>query len=405
MELEIRQAKPEEMEEFNHSVRTAFSLPAEFTVNMPPEWTLCAFADNKMVTSYAVWPLTMQFTDVSVSVAGVTMVGTLPINRRRGYLHKITAVHFNILHERGEQSIAALFATMAAIYQRYGYAVVSTKHSYTVEPRYLQFSYSQSVTGDLQYVDDKEHELLIELYHRFAANRTGYMRRNDKFEVAPGAPFTVTTFPQQSGLLHRVVYREAGEPLGYVIYSVRNIRTEGPPRLSIQRLDIRDLVWLNASAYRAIWDHLANMDLVNEIAWERVPPDDPLPHMLLEPKMLNTRAGDGLLARIIDVEKALAERHYSGEGVLTFEIIDELCPWNKGRWKMETSAAGTHISRTNEEPQLVMPISTLAMLVFNQISATEAARMARLDINDHNALSLWDRVMKTIHRPFCADLF
>lgn len=405
MEPEIRQARPEEMEEFNHLVRTAFALPEELTVNMPPEWTLCAFVDNKMVTSYAVWPLTMQFTDVSVSVAGVTMIGTLPINRRRGYLRKITETHFNLLHERGEQSIAALFATIAAIYHRYGYGVVSTKHSYTVEPRYLQFSYPQSVPGDLQYVDEKEHGLLIEMYHRFAANRTGYLQRNNKFEVAPGVPFTVFTFPQPSGLLHRVVYQEAGEPLGYVIYSVRNMREEGPSHLSGQRLDIRDLVWLNAPAYRAIWDHLANMDLVTQTVWERVPIDDPLPHMLLEPRMLNTRASDNLLARIIDVEKALPGRHYSEEGVLTFEIIDELCPWNKGKWRMETTSAGTHISRTSEEPQLVMPVSTLAMLVFNQISATEAARMARLDIHDHSALSLWDKVMRTAHRPFCADLF
>jgi len=405
MGLEIRQVRPEEMEQFNHTVRTAFAIPSESTISMPPERTFCAFVDNKMVTSYAVWPLTMQLTDVSVSVAGVTMVGTLPIHRRQGYLRKITAAHFSLLHERGEQSIAALFATMAAIYQRYGYAVVSTKHSYTVEPRYLQFSYEQSVPGDLQYVDDKEQELLIELYHRFVANRTGYLHRNTKFEVAPGAPFTVFNFPQSSGLRHRVVYREAGEPLGYVIYSVGSVREAGPPRLSGQRLDIRDLVWLSASAYRAIWDHLANMDLVTEIVWERVPPDDPLPHMLLEPRMLNTRAGDGFLARIIDVEKALPERRYSEEGVLIFEIIDKLCPWNNGRWRMETSAAGTHISHTNEEPQLVMPISTLAMLVFGQISATEAARMARLDINDHSALSLWDKVMSTTHRPFCADFF
>ena len=52
-----------------------------------------------------------------------------------------------------------------------------------------------------------------------------------------------------------------------------------------------------------------------------------------------------------------------------------------------------------------MPISTLAMLVFNQITASEAARMQRLDVTDHDALPVWDRVMRTIYRPACVDQF
>lgn len=403
MGLEIRPAKAEEMAEFNRVIRTAFASPPEHTVSMPVEWTLCAFIDGKLATSYAAWPLTMQFIDVSIPVAGVTMVGTLPIYRRRGYLRKITEAHFKLLHERGEPSIAALNASMAAIYQRYGYAVVSNRHAYIVEPRSLKFSHTLTITGDFQEVDDKEHGLLLDLYHRFVVQKVGYLHRSGALEVAPGAPFTPLTFPSSSGLVTSVVYREVGEPLGYVIYSVE--RDERPGRVMGQRLVIRDLVWLTASAYQAIWGYLANMDLVREINWGRVPPDDPLPHLLLEPRMLNMTSGDGLLARIIDVEKALSKRRYSEEGILTFEIIDELCPWNSGRWRMETSAAGTDINRTTEEPQLVMPISTLAMLVFGQISPTEAARMARLDILDDSALSLWDKVMRTPYRPFCADMF
>ena len=292
---------------------------------------------------------------------------------------------------------------MAAIYQRYGYAVVSTRNTYTVEPRYLQFSHTSATSGVFREASDSDMSLLLDLYHRFGAQRTGYLRRNEAMEIAPGAPFTVLTYPPSPGLLTKVVYWEAGEPLGYVIYSVD--RDDRPGRPMGQRLVIRDLVWLTASAYQAIWEYFANMDLVREIDWGRVPPDDPLPHLLLEPRTLNMTSGNGLLARIVDVERALPERRYSEEGILTFEIIDDLCPWNNGRWKMETSEAGTGISRTNEDPQLVMPVSTLAMLVFSQLSPAEAARMARLDVLDDGSLALWDRVMSTQYRPFCADMF
>jgi predicted acetyltransferase len=147
------------------------------------------------------------------------------------------------------------------------------------------------------------------------------------------------------------------------------------------------------------------MDLVGSVVWRHVPDDDPLPHLLLEPRMLRQTSGDGLLARIIDVEKALPQRRYDEDGILSFEIKDELCPWNEGRWKLEASTEGGSISRTDEEPQLTMPVSTLAMLMFGQISASEAARMARLDVGVDSALPLWDKVMRTKYRPACPDNF
>jgi predicted acetyltransferase len=209
--------------------------------------------------------------------------------------------------------------------------------------------------------------------------------------------------PPAGNWLLKVVYEEAGEPLGYVIYVLSPL--PGSPAGPRQRLTIRDLVWLSPSAYRAIWQHFAAMDLVNSIVWQWVPSDDPLPHLLKEPRMLRLTSQDGLLARIVDIERAFPKLRFLGEGSLTFETIDDLCPWNKGCWQLEASAEGTAISRTTKKPQLTMPISTLAMLVFGQISATEAARMGRLTVDDHNALPVWDKVMRASYRPFCADLF
>jgi len=210
--------------------------------------------------------------------------------------------------------------------------------------------------------------------------------------------------PPAGAQLHKIVYQEAGEPLGYVIYTVQPQQEPGPG--PGQRIAIRDFVWVTLSAYRAVWNYFANMDLVGSIVWGQVPSDDPLPHLLLEPRMLRRTSSDGLMGRIVDVERALPQRRYDEEGTLTFEIVDDdLCPWNRGRWKLETSTDKSSVSRTGEKPQLVMPISTLAMLLFGQISATEAARMERLDAGDGSALASWDRVMRTKYRPACADTF
>ena len=402
MTVEFRPATKEEMERFQYVAANVFvsTQNPDATLVMQPELTYCAFEDGKLATAYAEWPLTMRFNGNGAPIAGVTFVGTLPVYRRRGYLRKIMTDRFETLHEQGERAIAALYASRAAIYQRYGYAVVSTHGSYNVDPRDLQFSVPQDVPGTFREMVDDEFSVLVELYRHFRAERTGYIHRG-KAMWDYGVLMAPTT---RGGLLSKVIYWENGEPQGYLIYVL-----ESPPGGDAsgpnQRLTIRDLVWLTPAAYRAVWNYIANMDLVGNVVWSHVPDDDPLPHLLLEPRMLRKTSGDGLLGRIIDVEKALPQRHYDEEGVLTFEIKDDLCPWNQGWGKLEASTAGSSVGLTDEEPQLTMPVSTLAMLMFGQMSASEAARMARLDVSDGSALPLWDKVMRTKYRPACADTF
>jgi len=47
----------------------------------------------------------------------------------------------------------------------------------------------------------------------------------------------------------------------------------------------------------------------------------------------------------------------------------------------------------------------MAMLMFGQISTTEAARMGRLDVIKPEALPFWDKVMRTKYRPTCVTHF
>ena len=405
MKFEIRPAVKEEMEAFKHVAFTALVMspevmPPEIVHGINPDWTLCAFEKGKLATSYAAWPLMMQINGAPVPVAGITCVGTLPVYRGHGHLGQVISQHFKILHEKGEQPIAALYASRASIYQRFGFAVVSTRYTYHVDPGYLQFALPRpNLDGRFRELNDDEFPVLSELYGEFRAERHGYIKRGkESWLVAILKP------PATPGqFINKILYEENGKPTGYIIYTSEPLESAaGMPR---HRIHIRDLVWLTSSAYDAIWDYLSKMKLADHISWDRVPPDDPLPHLLLEPRMLNLTAMDGLLGRIVDIERALTKRTYNSEGTLTFEIQDDLCPWNNGRWQLETAGNQSRIRETTDNPDVTMPISTLAMLLFGQISATEAARMGRLDVRDTGELCTWDHVMHTKYRPFCADLF
>src|SRR5262245_3750631 len=136
--IEIRPARADEMDQFGliaaYAYAGAYGDGPDNVVsqNNRPEWTLCAFIDGRMATTYATIPLTMRANGRAVALGGVSAVGTLPEYRRRGLLRRITLQSFVDMRAHG-QSVAALWASQAAIYQRYGYALASAQVGYRID--------------------------------------------------------------------------------------------------------------------------------------------------------------------------------------------------------------------------------------------------------------------------------
>ena len=68
----------------------------------------------------------------AVPMAGVSTVGTEPEYRRKGLVRRIHTQAFADMRERG-QNVASLWASQAAIYQRYGYAMTTMQRSYAID--------------------------------------------------------------------------------------------------------------------------------------------------------------------------------------------------------------------------------------------------------------------------------
>jgi predicted acetyltransferase len=406
MTIQLRAIKEKERGAFRRLARRSLMLPpatgASAAVDaLPSENTLCAFEDGELAATYGWWPMTMRFNGMAAPAAGVTFVSTSPVHRRRGYLRRITGRHFEMLYKSAERPIAVLHASMAAVYHRYGYGVVSSQGAYSFHPRQLRFlplPGLENPPGRLRELGDDGFDRLKELYRRFCRERTGYLHRAKATWAAGSlAP------PPAGGELVRIVYEEDGILLGCLIYTAAPCAGE-PGRLG-QKIEIRDLLWLNARAYRELWRYLSNMDLAVEIEWHRVPPDDPLPHLVEEPRELNSRVRDGMMGRIVDAGQALSCRRYGADGKICFALTDPLCPWNEGAWGMEVSDGRAHLEKTDGECDVTIPADTLAMLFFGQISASRAAAMGRLEALAPEALSAWDAIFQTRHAPFCPDFF
>jgi predicted acetyltransferase len=407
MGVEYRRLRPDELRGRSYAGRLGFgdsTAAAEIERGLErtwlrPEWTLVAVEDGDFASQVTTAPFMMRWNGRDIGCGAVTAVSTLPTHRRRGHLRELMRRSFDAMREQ-DQPVAMLWASMAAIYQRFGYGLGYAPHLLGFDPRHLRFVDEIAVPGRTRMVKAGEaFPLLADVYERFAAPRTLMFRREEWWwrrrvlerGNPDAAPWLVT------------LYEEAGEPRGYVIYGIEqgDWTVPGPN----QTIHVHDFVWLTPAAHRALVRHLIGHDLVKEVRMGLLPADDPLFHHVQEPRLLGDRVEDGTWLRIVDLAAALEGRGYDGGGRLVFSFADDLCPWNAGDWELTVEGGAARLKPAGAEPDLRLTPRPLAMLADGSVDATTLARMGLIPAAEPRALRTADAIFHTAHAPYCADHF
>ena len=395
--VEVRSATAEEMPAVIAQASRQLGMSTDSFGGMSPEWTTCVFVDGEVATTYGAWPLQIRFNGPAVPIEGVTWVSTHPAHRRKGYLRAVVRKHFEEMRERRQAAIAALHPAWMAIYGRYGYASITTRTTYTVAPRDIQWRHPVEIPGRVREVDlETEFGLLVDVYRRYREERNALIHRGRAmWDAGP------TGKPPAGHRQVVLAYEEDGEPLGYVVYH-HGPGVEHDRAGASQYLQVTDYFAMTPAAHQALWTILGGYDNVAEIRRPNAGPDDPLPLMLVEPRMLNARTQDGIMARLVNVEDALPLRPYPVATELAFELVDGFCDWNDGRWRLQTSLSpgGGSVERHEGDVDLRLGVDTLAQLAFGRISATEAAAAGLVDrVRDESVLTRWDAAWRTAYPP------
>ena len=401
--FEFRTVNEDELEAFNGVVKYVFAnsspdpVPEEDALKA--EWTTAAFHKGKIVATSGGYPFVMRFNGKPISVDGVTAVGTEPGFRRRGLVREMVTRRLHAVHEHEEQSASILWASMGAIYQRFGYGLGSSQIQCKFDPRYTQFQFPSEVDGYVRIVTEEEGAPLIrKLYSQFIEERTLDLERDDDL-------WWKNYFGSKKRLSYCAIYFNANdEPEGFVAYNTSTYRPppDGGPD---QSLSVRDFIYLNIQAYRALWEFIREHDLVGKVEMN-VPVDEPAINMLLEPRAMRLALSDGIWLRIVDAAKALTQREYSLPGQVVLEIHnDRECPWNERRFQLETDGETTEVAETNKSPQLTISPNGLASLMSGNANLSELSRVGRADVADRSQVRYLDHMFSTKYRPFCRNGF
>ncbi|MDH6138696.1 MULTISPECIES: GNAT family N-acetyltransferase [Kitasatospora] len=310
--------------------------------------------------------------------AGVTMVGVLPTHRRRGVLTALMRHQLDEVHERGE-SLAVLTASEPAIYGRYGYGLATWKLGVTVERSRVRVERPEDDRIRLRLTDPAAASPACErLYGELVPLRPGMLARPPGWERMP---LLDPPGEREGHTPLQCVLAEDGADgtlLGFARYSTRMSWEHAGPSGDVR---VREVLASAPEARSALWAYLLDLDLTDTVVAANLPVDDPLLHLVSDPRRLRSQLSDALFVRLVEVGDALRSRHYAAPVDLVLEVADEFCPWNTGRWHLH--AAGPEkpaaCEPTEAPADLALPVRELGSAYLGGVSlaALAAAGLVR----------------------------
>jgi predicted acetyltransferase len=349
--------------------------------------SLAAFDGPDIVGTAAALTFRMTVPGDAAATAGVTSVGVLPSYRRRGILSSLMRRQLADIRDRGE-SIAALLASEATIYGRFGYAAATAELDLTIRRGEGAMSAPVAAPGQgppggaprLRAAEPRDAVAeLAKVFDSVLPTRPGMLARDDRWWDY------VLWDPEHrrsgTGPLRCVIAEDETGPLGYALFWVKADWEEAGLPSGV--LQVRELMATDPAAYSAIWNDLLTRDLVSEVRARVRPADEPLLYLLADRRRARPLVVDGLWVRLVRVDQALAQRRYACSVDVVIEVADDLFAENAGRWRLRApgpAAAGAAASpvsceRTSAPADLALPVQALgaAYLGGTRLSALAGA--------------------------------
>ncbi|TNE36792.1 MAG: GNAT family N-acetyltransferase [Alphaproteobacteria bacterium] len=368
-------------------------------IGLMPEQFFCAYDGDHLASTAGAFDFDLMMNGRIAKADGVTIVCTDPAYRRQGLVRKTMTQILHAAHERGVP-IAILWASMGAIYQRFGYGLATNWNAYAIAPKAITFRDKIPLDGCVRRIKNRDAALEIAgpLYDTSIKQSTLSIRRDT-------ARWNWLLPKDEKKARNFAAWFDAsGTPRGYLIYELEGkIDDDG----MYQILSVVDFIWSDMNACRGLWQYLADHDLGRTVKMNFRPDDDPVTTLLLEPRGLKRRVSDGIWLRVVDVDKALEARGYDMDGSLTLTIEkDDLCPWNEGTWSLTVKNGEAKAEKTAlAKGDITLAPQALATLISGYRNASQLSASEQITGAEGNKLRALDLLFSTRFRPNCTNMF
>jgi predicted acetyltransferase len=363
-----------------------------------PERSAGAFEGDSLVGTSATATFQVTVPGVLAPAAGLTSVSVIPTHRRRGVLNALMEHHLEEAHDHGEP-LSILWASEAAIYGRFGYGMATASCRFTIDRAHSRFARPHQMTGRTRVVDREEAlGAFPQIYEREQASHPGMIRWTPEW----WRYFLTHPIHQKDGTPTYVLHETAGVLDGYLIYKFKRAWDEGVPTGTVE---VEDLMANRPGAYADLWRYCLDLDLAAQVTGWHLRPDEPLLHLLSEPRRLRLSFGDGLWVRLIDVPASLAARRYAVGGRLTVAVRDAFRPTNEGLYELEGGPEGAQCRPASGEPDLALDAADLGAAYLGGTRLRTLQRAGRVVEEKPGAIARADAMFAWDPPPWSPHVF
>jgi predicted acetyltransferase len=407
----LRPATAEEWGPWLQAMSGAFGeTPTEPYLTTPPptaelDRSLGLFEGGQVLATSGLYSRTLTVPGGVVPCAGVTWVTVAPTVRRRGVLTEMMRRQLTELHEQEREPVAALWASEAPIYGRFGYAPAAYRGGLTGRTERLRLRPDIDLgTGQVALVDRETYQpaatAVYDAVRRFVP---GNLARDERWWDR-----RVRDLPDQrdgATALRFLLHTETdGTVTGYAAWRIKGTWNDDTGETD-GTLIVEEVRASSTSAYASLWKVLLSVDLVRTVKAPLASPDDPLRHLVTDGRALATRQIDALWVRLVDVGRALSARRYPAPIDFVFEVRDPFCEWNAGRWHLWGHPAGAFCDRTDRDPDIVLGIEELSAIYLGGVSLASLQAAGRVTEVSPGAVIQASTAFGWPVTPWCPDEF
>jgi predicted acetyltransferase len=361
---------------------------------LPASRALAAFDAGKPVALAGAYKFDLSVPGGQLPCAGVTWIGVLPTHRRRGILRDFMKHQLEDVREWGEP-IAALWASEAGIYGRFGYGQAAPNAH--MKSDCARFALREDGVGSIRLVDaEKALELFWPVYERVRAGRAGMISRDERWwkEHRLADP---ERWRRGASTKFFAAVEIDGRVEGYALYRVKDEWQDGFARGEVR---VIEALATSAAAEKVLWRFLHEIDLTVRVEAYYFDAGSPLPLLVRDPRALGVRVGDGHWLRLVDLDAALKARSYRPGESIVLEVTDELCPWNAGRYRV-----GDDAGRTEDTADLGIDVADLASAYLGGFDFHRLAHAGLVDERVEGAVEAATLLFRTDLPPYCPEVF
>ncbi len=402
MTIEIRPPAEEELRAAMEAAEAAFGDDVddedwEREQKILPPWrALAAYDGGRPVGLAAAYAFDLSIPGGQLPCAGVTWVGVLPSHRRRGILRDFMRRQLDDVRGWGEP-IAALWASEASIYGRFGYGPAAPGLYAKSDPARFAFRDDEAPSSAVRLTDaDEAFRLFPPVYDSVRSRRAGMLSRSETWwkELRLADP---KEWRRGASQKFYAVAEVDGRAEGYATYRVKGEWEDGFPRGEVRAIEV---MATSTAVERELWRFLHSIDLTVKVDIFSLDPASSLFLSVRDPRALGLKLADALWLRLVDLDAALKARSYKAGESVVLEVTDELCPWNAGRYRV-----GDDAGRTEDTADLALDVADLASAYLGAFDFNRLVYAGRAEERRAGAAEAATLLFRTDLPPYCPEVF